>query len=295
MQLGYGDGGATVVAWSRAGMAARAPVADIGRMKKELWLRLKRYHFDALVPAHLMDHVTAAFGGADASTKAFGSKLARKLGWTTAFSLRAIGEYKKFVYLGVASEISVTPSRVIDQVWHEHLLFSRAYRDFCRDVLGREFDHHPELVPTTDQTEVFQAQYEATLDLYVAEFNTHPPVDIWGTPKFSTSGGRNAGRTPRKNAGDGGSSSSNDDAPLYLLFDGNSDVGGDAHQAMPEFGGGGAFAGGGGGSAWSGDSTSHGHADAAATGHSDDAGSGDSGDGGGSGCSSSCGGGGCSS
>ena len=294
MQQGYGGGGATVAAPVTAGMAARAPAANIRSHEKELWLRLKRYHFDALVPAHLMDHVTAAFGGADASTKAFASKLARKLGWTTAFSIRAIGEYKKFVYLGVASEINVTPSRVIDQVWHEHLLFSRAYRGFCRDVLGREFDHHPELVPTADQTDVFQVQYAATLDLYFAEFNTLPPEDIWGTPKFSTSGVRNA-RRPPKQGGDGGSSSSNDDAPLYLLFSGNGNFGGDAHQSMPEFGGGGAFAGGGGGSAWSGDSTSHAHADAAATGHSDDAGSGDSGDSGGSGCSSSCGGGGCSS
>lgn len=69
-------------------------------MKKELWLRLKHYRFEHVVPPQLMDHVTAAFGRTDASTKAFASKLSRKLGWTTAFSLRAIEEYRKFLYLG---------------------------------------------------------------------------------------------------------------------------------------------------------------------------------------------------
>ena len=62
-------------------------------MKKALWLRLKHYHFDHLVPAHLTDHVMAAFGGADASTRAFESKLVRKLKWKPAFAHRAVEEY----------------------------------------------------------------------------------------------------------------------------------------------------------------------------------------------------------
>jgi len=69
----------------------------LSRMKKQLWLRLKQYHFDDLVPPQLSDHVRKIFGGTDPSTQAFASKLARKLGWTRAFSLRAIEEYRKFV------------------------------------------------------------------------------------------------------------------------------------------------------------------------------------------------------
>ena len=34
-------------------------------------------------------------------------------------SLRAIKEYKKFIYLGAAGDFIVTPSKIIDQVWHE--------------------------------------------------------------------------------------------------------------------------------------------------------------------------------
>ena len=271
-----------------ARMAADAAARNIGRMKKELWHRLTRYHFDQLVPPHLADHVMAAFGGADASTKAFASKLARKLGWTTVFSVRAIGEYKKFVYLGVVSDISVTPPKVIDQVWHEHLLFTRAYRDFCRDVLGREFDHHPELVPSNDQTDVFQAQYVATLHRYRIEFNAEPPADIWGTPKFTTSAVHRNNRPPKQNDGGSASRASYEETPLFLLVGGTANDGGHAPKDASEFGGGGGFAGGGGGGSWSGDSPPDGH-----SGHGGEAGASSSGGSdSGSSCSSSCGGGG---
>ncbi|MEO7454952.1 MAG: hypothetical protein ABIY52_01725 [Gemmatimonadaceae bacterium] len=251
--------------------------------KKLLWLRIKGYHFDHLVPPHLMDHVTATFGGADASTRAFAAKLARKLGWTDAFARQAIDEYRKYVFLGVTADFSVTPPRKIDQVWHEHLLFSRAYREFCRDVLHQEFDHSPELVPTDEQTGVFSAQYDATLRLYAHEFNVAPPRAIWGTPKFDLElvPRKRKKPTPKDSSSDT-SYSDGGDVPLHACFDGHSSV--DSAASMAEFGGGGGFFGGGGGHSWGDASDS--------PSDSGDSGSGDGGgDGGGSGCSSGCGGG----
>jgi hypothetical protein len=152
--------------------------------KKELWLRLRDYHFDHLVPKGLWNNIQARFSGVDASTKAFANKIATKYKWENGFALRAVWEYKKFVYLGVTSNFNVTPSKVIDQVWHQHILFSRAYRKFCADVIEYEFDHHPELLPFDDQTSIYNTQYGDTLDLYKKEFNQTPPADIWGVPKF---------------------------------------------------------------------------------------------------------------
>ncbi len=237
-------------------------------MKKELWLRLRAYHFAGIVPTHMWDQVTAVFGGADASTKAFASKIARKHSWSTHFALRAIEEYRKFVFLGLTADFVVTPSKVIDTVWHEHLLFTRAYREYCRDVLRRDFDHNPELLPTEDQTAAYARQYAATLARYQAEFHVIPPDDIWGTTKFKRDDSSTAA-DPRS-AGTVGS-----DVPLYALFDGLDDTPG--YHDMPEFGGGGGFLGGGGGSEFGGDSDSG-------------SGSGDSGGDSGSGCSSGCGG-----
>lgn len=253
-------------------------------MKKELWLRIRHYHFDHLAPPNMLEKVTAAFGGVDASTKAFAHKLSRKLGWHPTFAIRAIEEYKRFLYLGVVSESVVTPSRVIDQVWHEHLLFSRGYREFCRDVLQREFDHNPELLPSEQQTAIFKAQFDATIDLYRVEFNAEPSPQVWGETKFVPSAAR-AGAKPLRKRRDSTASSDSGEAPLHVLVGSDSGAishGGASSDSGFEFGGGGGFSGGGGGSDWGNASDG-----------TDSGGSGDGGssDGGGSGCSSGCGGG----
>ncbi|GAB4093681.1 glycine-rich domain-containing protein [Flaviaesturariibacter terrae] len=197
--------------------------------KKELWLRLRHYHFDHLVPASLWDQVRARFGGADASTRAFADKLARKLGWNHGFALRALVEYKKFVYLGIISDFVVTPSRVIDQVWHEHLLFSRGYRGFCDDVIGCAFEHEPELTPFDDQTACFRAQYTDTLNLYRSEFGYEPSMDIWYDPKFDASDSNAGGISKRKRVptyagADSGDSVDFGAEPLHASFDGDADA-----------------------------------------------------------------------
>jgi hypothetical protein len=270
-------------------------VSSLTSPKRDLWLRLKHYHFAHVVPPHLGDHVMACFGGPDAATRAFADKLQRKLGWTPRLARHAIEEYKKFLYLGVVADFEVTPSKIIDQVWHEHLLFTKAYREFCRDVLGRPFEHFPELVATEDQTSVFQDQFERTLDLYEVEFDVQPPADIWSTAKFDQGIARRRAR--RKKGEPHGSNSSRDDEPLYFFFDGSPAAGGESAQSMPEFGGGGGFSGGGGGDSWAdglADSLSGSQGDATGSSSDGDSGGGDSGGSdGGSGCSSGCGGGGC--
>lgn len=57
--------------------------------KRDLWKRISNYQFEHIVQPELMDKVSAMFGGADASTQAFASKLALKQGWSRKFALRA--------------------------------------------------------------------------------------------------------------------------------------------------------------------------------------------------------------
>lgn len=190
--------------------------------KKELWLRLHNYHFENIVPPSLWDNVRAKFGGANASAKAFAHKLAVKRGWKDSFALKAVSEYKKFIYLGIISEFVVTPSEVIDKVWHQHILFSKGYRSFCNEVIEYEFDHNPELLPLLTQTGVYSAQYLDTLELYKKEFGTEPPAAIWGNPKFDEAATPQKGfRSKRKEVladGMDASSYSYDTAPLHQNF-----------------------------------------------------------------------------
>src|SRR5215216_7887469 len=148
-------------------------------------------------------------------------KLPANSSGSTAFALRAIKEYKKFIYLGTVSDFVVTPSKIIDMVWHEHLLFTKAYRDFCSDVLGFPFDHNPELIPMTDQTGTFNAQYLDTLELYKKEFGIEPPEDIWSQPKFDKELVPITGYSSKKKTAMAGGDSGPyySDTPLYTYFD----------------------------------------------------------------------------
>lgn len=217
--------------------------------KKELWLRLHHYHFENLVPAGLWNQVQAKFGKSNPSTYAFAQKLATKQGWKSSLALQAVLEYKKFVYLGVVSEFIVTPSQIIDQVWHQHILFSKAYRIFCTEVIEYDFDHHPELLPNQSETEVYQSQYLDTLRLYHHEFGLLPPEAIWGNPKFGSiqipEGMLLSKKKDLASADSDGSYTYNDPVPLYTYFDS-----GDQDAPSESFGGG-AFGGAGAGDSWS--------------------------------------------
>jgi hypothetical protein len=237
--------------------------------KKELWLNIANYHFDDLVPTHLWDVIASKFGGVNPFTKAFADKLCRKLDWDKDFALKAVWEYKKFVYLGVVSDFSVTPSKIIDQVWHEHLLFSDGYRTFCHEVIHYKFDHHPELVPIESQLEAFEKQYFATLELYEREFGSEAPEDIWGNTKFDEN--KNKKRELAETA-DSGLAVAHDGGTLISMFP-------EADSSDFEFGGG-EFGGGGASGGWW-DGSDDNDSD------SDSGGDGDSG----SSCSSGCGGG----
>lgn len=153
--------------------------------KLAVWQNLEQYHFNDIVPPNAWNRITELFGGEHASTKAFADKISRKHQWSSSFALFAIHEYKKFVYLGVISNFQVTPSKVIDVVWHEHLLFTKPYREFCENIIQYNFDHHPELIPIDEQTELFAEQYVKTLLLYRTEFGKDAPVEIWNLPKFN--------------------------------------------------------------------------------------------------------------
>lgn len=106
----------------------------------------------------------------------FSLRLAKENFWTEDFTERAILEYKKFMYLASVSDLMVSPSEVIDQVWHQHLIFTQSYQKFC-DLLEKQVQH----VPSTHNKEEFEKFKQArqrTRALYKENFG-EPPADIW--------------------------------------------------------------------------------------------------------------------
>jgi hypothetical protein len=258
--------------------------------KKELWLRIKGYHFEHIVPTNMWDKITEMFGAVDASTKAFANKISRKYECSTSYAVKAINEYKKFLYLAVISDFHVTPSQAIDKVWHEHILFTQGYSIFCKEIIEYNLNHHPELISLQSETERFHAQYLSTIKLYIEEFGKFPPTNIWNITKYDQEKVvEDLLKARQKKVSEELYFSNNSyatDLALYTSFD-NADT--NFADSYPEFGGfdGGESGGAGASGAWS-DSSNDGDSDAS-DGSSGDGGGGDGGDGGG--CSGGCGGG----
>lgn len=104
--------------------------------------------------------------------------LMRLTSWSRECCLRAVEEYKKFVFLAAVADHSVVPSDQVDQVWHLHLLDSQAYwEDFCPNVLGLKLHHRPARGGSQER-ESMHRQYRATIDRY-RQFFGEPPLDLW--------------------------------------------------------------------------------------------------------------------
>lgn len=78
--------------------------------------------------------------------------IARKLVAKTKVD-RAILEYRKFICL-VATGPRALPmySKVVDEVWYSHILFTRQYMDFCAKTVGAYVHHQPTTNPVAQNT-----------------------------------------------------------------------------------------------------------------------------------------------
>ena len=140
---------------------------DPTRMDAILWNKILAYDFD---------HPMSEYG--------FSTRLARENYWTKNFTAKAIVEYKKFMYLAAVSDSMVSPSEVIDVVWHEHLIFTKSYKEFC-DLLGKQIQH----VPSThnrSEFEKFRKAKQRTKELYQSTFLlTSSPFNVPSITRYS--------------------------------------------------------------------------------------------------------------
>lgn len=54
-------------------------------------------------------------------------------------------ETKKFLYCCSISKNALSPALEIDLMWHQFILFTKDYRNFCYNILGKFIDHHPDV------------------------------------------------------------------------------------------------------------------------------------------------------
>ena len=108
----------------------------------------------------------------------FADRLAEEQGWTPDFTERVIREYKRFVALAMISKTPVTPSLVVDEAWHLHLIYTRSYWERFMPMLPRPLHHEPTKGGETEDTK-HKDQFGSTLELYRQTFGEEAPNEIW--------------------------------------------------------------------------------------------------------------------
>jgi len=128
-------------------------------MHQELWNKILAFNFD---------YPPSEYG--------FSTRLANENYWTKEFTDQAILEYKKFMYLAATSDFMVSPSEIIDNVWHQHLIFTQSYQEFC-NILGKQIQHIPS-THNKEEFEKFRQAKERTIKFYERDFGQQPK-NIW--------------------------------------------------------------------------------------------------------------------
>lgn len=94
-------------------------------------------------------------------------------GWTDEEALLAEREYRRFLALHLLHPgVPLTPSKLVDQVWHAHILDTRNYERDMRTVLGRFLHHDAHTAGPAPSPEAEAAAWERTRQLYRAAFET---------------------------------------------------------------------------------------------------------------------------
>lgn len=81
-------------------------------------------------------------------------------------------EYKRFFMLVYMhpNEI-IVPNKLMDEMWHKHILDTRAYRQDCLNVFGTFIDHYPYYgINGEDDHQNLERDFEKTKVLYFKAF-----------------------------------------------------------------------------------------------------------------------------
>jgi hypothetical protein len=93
------------------------------------------------------------------------------------------GEYRKFLALHLLyPDADIVPCKIVDDMWHRHILDTAAYRGDCDVIFGQFLDHFPYFGMRGEQdAQDLEDAYCDTLDRYREAFG-EPPADTWISP-----------------------------------------------------------------------------------------------------------------
>jgi hypothetical protein len=128
--------------------------------REELWQRIEQHDFE---PDTALN---------------FTRRLARDHSWSLQEARAAVDAYRRFCFLAIVSPTPVTPSDIVDEVWHLHLVYSRDYwKIWCGERLQAPLHHDP--TPGGVEAQLLhRRQYAETLALHERFFGP-PMAELW--------------------------------------------------------------------------------------------------------------------
>ena len=93
-------------------------------------------------------------------------------------------EVKKFLFLCANSSARLAPSIEIDKIWHTFILFTKEYRQYCLQFLGKFIHHVPEV--RKESSEQKENCLQNTIEHYTSIFG-EINNEVWQIPFLNSS------------------------------------------------------------------------------------------------------------
>ncbi len=92
-------------------------------------------------------------------------------GWTPEQCDSAEIEYKRYLHLCKVFGKGIVPNKIMDKVWHYHILDTRAYAQDCENVFGHILHHFPYFGMGGEQDAInLKNSFVKTKEKYLATF-----------------------------------------------------------------------------------------------------------------------------
>ena len=93
-------------------------------------------------------------------------RTAARVGWDLPYSLDVETEYRRFIFISAKYRSErLGMGGPVDEIWHDHILDTYAYSEFCRSIAGRFLHHAPSFAEGRDNS-----RYSRTIDLVQLHF-----------------------------------------------------------------------------------------------------------------------------
>lgn len=85
---------------------------------------------------------------------------------------------------------SIVPTKLIDEVWHTHMLDTRKYAEDCEAIFGRFLHHFPYLgLRGEEDIQKWQAAFSETRSFFLDHFGVELPANVMECGGGCTDGG----------------------------------------------------------------------------------------------------------